>query len=166
MPHLSALLRTAARLCRNDATAEDVVQETMLQAWNSFGQFQPGTNCKAWLFTILLNLWTRRQQRASSRLEVVGLDDQMEARAGGGLSEDQVMASEVLTAVDRLPDDQRTVLLLSAVEGFTLREIGTMLELPIGTVTSRIGRARVAVREALCMPRPSSATGKKDSYAM
>jgi len=139
----------------------------MLQAWNAFDQFQPGTNCKAWLFTILLNLWSRRQKKTSSRLEVVGLEDQREARASGGLSEEQVMASEVLAAVDRLPDDQRTVLLLSAVEGFTLQEIATMLAIPVGTVTSRIGRARVAVREALCMPpRPSKTRGEKDSYAM
>ena len=167
MPHLRALLRTAARICRDTAMAEDLVQETLLRAWSRLDQFQVGTNCKAWLFTILLHLWGRRREKASSRLEVVGLDPREETRAPSASLEEHVMANEVLGAVDGLAEDQRAALLLSAVEGFSVNEIAEMLAVPAGTVMSRLGRARSALRASLNLrPQPCASGGEKGSYAM
>jgi RNA polymerase sigma-70 factor (ECF subfamily) len=144
MPNTGALLRTAVRISRSRSEAEDLVQETMLQAWRNFSQFEPGTNCKAWLFTIMLNLATRRRQRERpesdlSELELHAHDDPDQA----------AQAREVLAAVDRLPAEQRLVLMLATVEGFTLQEVAQMLDVPPGTANSRLGRARAALRESL-----------------
>jgi RNA polymerase sigma-70 factor (ECF subfamily) len=152
MPHTHALLRTAARLAGDRSGAEDLVQETLLRAWTSFDQFQAGTNCKAWLFTILMHLWSRRSQQAASRPEDLRFDEAYE-HAVSATSEDRMIAVEVLTAVDRLVADQRCVLLLSVVEGFAMKEIANMLSIPVGTVMSRLGRARAALRQSL---RPGS----------
>src|SRR5258707_14865950 len=108
MPNTGALLRTAVRISRNRAEAEDLVQETMLRAWRSFAQFEPGSNCKAWLFTIMLNLARRVRQRERghsdlSELELHSHDDPGQA----------ALAREVLAAVDRLPAEQRLVLMLA-----------------------------------------------------
>jgi len=144
MPNTGALLRTAVRISRTRAEAEDLVQETMLQAWRNFSQFEPGTNCKAWLFTIMLHLSqrVRHGQHAEtdlSELELHSNDDPGQA----------ALAREVLAAVDRLPAEQRLVLMLATIEGFTLLEVAEMLELPAGTVNSRLGRARATLREDL-----------------
>jgi RNA polymerase sigma-70 factor (ECF subfamily) len=120
----------------------------MLRAWSSFDQFTPGTNCKAWLFTILLRLWGRRSKQATSRGEVA-LDGEAYEHAVAATSEDRMIAAEVLAAVDRLAEEQRTVLLLSVVEGFAMKEIAEMLSIPMGTAMSRMARARAALRESL-----------------
>ena len=152
MPQTHALLRTAARLCGERATAEDLVQEAMLNAWKNWNQFEPGTNCKAWLFTILLRLWSRRRQQSAARPELLVYDEAYE-HAVAATSEDRMIATEVWAAVDRLVDEQRSVLLLSVVEGFAVKEIAAMLSIPQGTVMSRLSRARAALRQSL---RPGS----------
>lgn len=152
MPHTHALLRTAGRLCGDRAAAEDLVQEAMLSAWKNFEQFEPGTNCKAWLFTIMLRLWGRQQQRFAGRPELLVYDEAYE-HGVAATSEDRMIAAEVLTAVDRLAHEQRSVLLLSVVEGFAVKEIAAMLSIPMGTVMSRLSRARAALRQSL---RPGS----------
>ncbi len=152
MPHTHALLRTAARLCADRTAAEDLVQEAMLNAWKHFDNFEPGTNCKAWLFTILFRLWSRRRQQAAARPELLVYGEPYE-QAVAATSEDRMIAAEVLAAVDRLADEQRAVLLLSVVEGFAVKEIAAMLSIPLGTVMSRLSRARASLRESL---RPGS----------
>jgi len=155
MPHVRSLLRTAMRLCRRRESAEDLVQETMLRAWKAFDQFQPETNCKAWLFAILMNLWNEEHRRPWARHEASSPEefefDQQPALAC--TSDERVFMQEVLICVDRLPEEQRCVLLLSVVEGLALREIAEILKIPIGTVMSRLGRARAALREFL-RPNP------------
>jgi RNA polymerase sigma-70 factor (ECF subfamily) len=145
--HADALLRMARRLLRNDSLAEDAVQETLLSAWRAFHQFQRDTNCKAWLFRILLNGISKNGQRA---VPLVGLPL--------GKSLDNIMAirqpfesmaySEAIAAIDALPEERRIVFLL-AVEGFACKEIGSMLAIPIGTVMSRLSRCRAELRKAL-----------------
>jgi RNA polymerase sigma-70 factor (ECF subfamily) len=152
MPHTHALLRTAARLCGERSAAEDLVQEAMLNAWKHFDQFDAGTNCKAWLFTILLRLWSRRRQQSAARPELLVYDEAYE-HGVSATSEDRMIAAEVLAAVDRLAAEQRSVLLLSVVEGFAVKEISAMLSIPLGTVMSRLSRARTALRQSL---RPGS----------
>lgn len=150
MPHVRALVRTAARLCRNLETAEDLVQETMLRAWKSFEQYRPQTNCKAWLFAILLNLWSEQRRRRWVRDEMTAQDESLlEEQAVPAKSDDQVFLHEVLACIDNLPEDQRCVLLLSVVEGLAVREIAEILKVPMGTVMSRLGRARAVLRQCL-----------------
>ncbi len=143
--HVRALLRTAVRLTRDPFTAEDLVQDTVLRAWKSFAKFEPGTNCRAWLFKIMLNAW--KSTGRAEEIEELPADGGVDARGLDGAS--RVLMHEVVSAVDRLPEEQRLVLLLSAVEGFTSKEIAEMLEIPMGTVMSRIARGRAAVRKVL-----------------
>jgi RNA polymerase sigma-70 factor, ECF subfamily len=138
MPHLAALLRVARRLTFDPASAEDLVQETMLLAWHGFHNFQPGTNARAWLFRILFNAFHAAARKPAAA--AIG-PASMNAR-----QQDTVEISEALEA---LPIEQRTVLLMCVVEGFTCREAAEILDLPIGTVMSRLSRARQELRSSL-----------------
>jgi RNA polymerase sigma-70 factor (ECF subfamily) len=141
MPHLAALLRVARRLTFDNAAAEDLVQETMLLAWRGFHQFQPGTNARAWLFRILFNAFYgegRKSQRASGPLPSSTVVDSR-------LQE----AAEISEALQTLSLEHRTVVLLAVVEGFTCQEIAGILNVPIGTVMSRLSRARQELRNSL-----------------
>ena len=144
LPHAPSLLRFGLRLAGDVSQAEDLVQETLLLAWRGFGRFEAGSNVRAWLFRILLNV-VRQQRRKSqsSRAFAPSARAVPETRPPGDES------VEVRQAFDRLGGDQRTVLLLAAVEGFTCREISEILGVPIGTVMSRLSRAREAMRELL-----------------
>ncbi|HWE52804.1 MAG TPA: sigma-70 family RNA polymerase sigma factor [Bryobacteraceae bacterium] len=144
MPHAPSLLRVARRMSSSAAAAEDLVQETLLSAWRGFHQFQPESNIRAWLFRILLNnsYAHGRKLRATppttplvsgSRIVLPVLDDAM----------------EVSRALQSLELDHRTVLLLGVVEGFTCREMAEILNVPIGTIMSRLSRARQAMRTRL-----------------
>jgi RNA polymerase sigma-70 factor, ECF subfamily len=150
MPHSRSLLRVARRLASDSATAEDLVQETLLRGWRSFNQFEQGTNARAWLFRILFNAFYAlgRQARSSPilvPLEVPGHES--EPQRGTVFS--ALDAAEVNHALDELSAEHRTVLLLAVVEGFTCREIAEILSLPLGTVMSRISRGRQALRDRL-----------------
>jgi RNA polymerase sigma-70 factor (ECF subfamily) len=139
LPHLRSLLRFARRLSHSVPAAEDLVQETYLQAWRAFGRFEAGTNVRAWLYRILLNTHLQHGRRQKEGPVEVRREDALLQRL------------ELLQALDRLPEDHRTVLLLGAVEGFTCREIAEILSLPIGTVMSRLSRARQSMRAMLTL---------------
>jgi RNA polymerase sigma-70 factor (ECF subfamily) len=139
MPHLAALLRVARRLTPEPASAEDLVQETMLLAWRGFSGFQSGTNARAWLFRIMFNVFhgqVRRELRSP----------EFSSREVRPMFQEAVEIAEALQALSL---EQRTVLLLCVVEGFTCREAAGILDLPIGTVMSRLSRARQELRESL-----------------
>jgi len=142
LPQTRNLLRFARRLTSDSAAAEDLVQETLMRAWRGFDQFRGGTNARAWLFRILLN--TFYGQGRKGHLTLVPLGDTDRAGAYGGNS-----SFEITDALAKLPVDQRTVLMLGAVEGFTCREMAEMLHIPMGTVMSRLSRARQAMRSQL-----------------
>jgi RNA polymerase sigma-70 factor, ECF subfamily len=144
MPHARGLLRFALRLTRDASSAEDLVQETLLLAWRGFGQFQAGTNVRAWLFRILINAFHADGRKARSARAALEFTSEIRATAPSS-----VEFLEVTQALDRLGIDQRTVLLLAVVEGFTCREIAEILAAPIGTVMSRLSRARETMREML-----------------
>lgn len=155
MPHSRSLLRVARRLTSDPATAEDLVQETYLRAWRSFDQFQTGTNIRAWLFRILFNAFYAQGRQISAGPILVSLDApgvEPEPRRAAGLS--FVEAAEVTAALDALSAEHRTVILLAVVEGFTCREMAQILELPIGTVMSRLSRGRQAMRDRLVVAAP------------
>ena len=155
LPHSRSLLRVAFRLTFDSSVAEDLVQETFLLAWRGFHQFQRGTNVRAWLFRILFNAHYGRGRKLRSTPSVISLDapdgDAVHAFSAGLSSAE---AAEVSQALGRVSQEHRTVLLLGVVEGFTCQEISGILSVPIGTVMSRLSRARQALREQLAPVTP------------
>ena len=147
--HLRALLRAALRLARDAAVAEDLVQDAMLRAWRHFDRFQPGTNCKAWLFRIMLNCWTTRNQQIRREAIQFFPEQYAENAAGERRPPTRFTADEIQNSIDLLNEEYRTVLLLFAVEGFSCKEIAEILTIPIGTVMSRLSRARALVKTDL-----------------
>jgi len=148
--HLTEILRAAQRLTRRTAEAEDLAQEVFLQAWKSFDRFERGTNCRAWLYKIL---WNVHQQRLRKRVPVP-LGAEGEARMAQTLVAEettptQIADEEVLAALEALTPEHREIVLLSDVEEFTYKEIAAILRIPIGTVMSRLSRARGALRGRL-----------------
>jgi len=161
MPEAPRLLRFAARLTRDTPAAADLVQETLLKAWRSFHQFRDGTNARAWLFRILINAFYGEGRKARGAPSTAPLEDQFPAGAGSAMIE----RLEINQALDSLPLEHRTVLLLGVVEGFTCREVSEILSVPIGTVMSRLSRARQSLCEKLAPERSvaAAARGHKDN---
>jgi len=164
MPLMSSLYSGALRMTRNAADAEDLVQETYLRAYRGFGGFQEGTNLKAWLYRILTNTYInayRAKQRRPEESELDEVEDLYLYRRMGGLeaaragrsAEDELMdtfsEAEVKAAIEALPENFRMVVLLADVEGFAYKEIAEILDIPIGTVMSRLHRGRKALQKAL-----------------
>ena len=144
MPHARELLRFAWRLTRERSRAEDLVQETLLFAWRGFHQFERGSNARAWLFRILVNAFRAQNRKGRSSVPTLALTPEVPAASGS-----DVEFLEVTQALERLGPDQKTVLLLAVMEGFTCREIAEILGVPMGTVMSRLSRARETMRESL-----------------
>jgi RNA polymerase sigma-70 factor (ECF subfamily) len=148
LPHLRALYGTACRLTRSREDAEDLVQETYLRAMRSFDRYTPGTNARAWLFTILHRARVdalRRQGRTPTTVE-------LEADGPGAPAvQDPALAplGGLERALQELPESLRSAVLLRDVEGFSYREIADILEVPLGTVMSRLHRGRAALRQSL-----------------
>ena len=164
MQHMSSLYTAALRMTRNAADAEDLVQETYLKAYRGFGSFQQGTNLKAWLYRILTNTYINAYRAKKRRPEENDLDDVedlylyrrlggLEAAAAGRSAEDEVLEQitegEVKAALEALPEQFRMAVLLADVEGFSYKEIAEILDVPIGTVMSRLHRGRKALQKAL-----------------
>ena len=157
LPHLDALYRVALRLTGDPTQAEDLVQDTMLKAYRSWRQYRPGTNAKGWLLTILRNTFINDYRRR--KLEPVAMDlEAVEPHAIYRAVEDvdpegtffsQIVDEKVLEAVDALPPEFREVLVLSDIEGMSYAEIAETLEIPVGTVKSRLFRARRLLQAAL-----------------
>jgi RNA polymerase sigma-70 factor (ECF subfamily) len=146
MPHSANLLRVARRLTFDPVLAEDLTQEALLRAWRSFEQFQAGTNIRAWLFRILFNVYHTHGRAAAARPVLLPLpSDALVA----GPERERTDAEEVMSAFEKLSDEQRAILSLVVIEGFTCRECATILSLPIGTVMSRLSRARQALSALL-----------------
>ena len=164
MPFMDQLYGAARRMTRNDANAEDLVQETYLRAYKGFDRFTEGTNLRAWLFRILTNLYINEYRRRRRRPAEVDLGDTdtlyMYRGLGAGTdarrsrsAEDELLDSmtsaEVRDAIESLPDSYRMAVLLADVEGFAYKEIAEILDVPIGTVMSRLHRGRKRLRETL-----------------
>lgn len=142
------LFRVALRLCRDRAKAEDLVQETFLQAWRSFHRFELGTNLRAWLYKIMFNVYYSGQRR--ERLQLVPAEETIaETIAYDPPTPQQLTEEEVLTALERLPRDFQIPIVLADVEELSYREIADVMEIPIGTVMSRLHRGRKLLRTEL-----------------
>lgn len=158
MPHLKDLYRTAVRLTRDQTTAEDIVQEVFLQAWKSFESYERGTNCRAWLYQILFFKISHHRRALAVQSKFFQSDDEEgtffnHAAAPEAVSQD-LTDEEIIAAVDALPAKFRAVVLLADVEEFDYKEVAQILQIPIGTVMSRLSRARQNLRESLAPVAP------------
>jgi len=148
--HLAELLRVAIRVSGDRAAGEDLVQETYLQAWRSFDRFEPGTNCRAWLYKILFYVHWQRRRKITREPRLLELDDTVESTLRfDPPTPDGLTAGAVKAAFDRLPEPYRTVVMLTDVEELTYREAASALGVPIGTVMSRVSRGRRLLRQEL-----------------
>lgn len=160
LPNIDALHTFAYHLAFNEDDAKDLVQETFLKAYRALDSYESGTNAKAWLFKILKNAYInqyRKKARRPTRVDYedyIGYQDREEDTSVEymDLREeifDNLMGDEVTTAVNALPVNFRAVILLCDVEGFTYEEISKIVDIPIGTVRSRLHRARNMLKEKL-----------------
>jgi RNA polymerase sigma-70 factor (ECF subfamily) len=164
MPLMDGLYGAALRMTRNPSDAEDLVQETYLKAYRAFHSFQEGTNLKAWLYRILTNTYIntyRAKKRRPDETDLEEVEDLYLYRRLGGLegatagrsAEDELLDhltdSEVKDALEALPEQFRMAVLLADVEGFAYKEIAEILDIPIGTVMSRLHRGRKAMQKQL-----------------
>src|SRR3954468_22018000 len=164
MEFMPSLYTAALRMTRNPADAEDLVQETYLKAYRGFGGFEQGTNLKAWLYRILTNTFInsyRSKQRRPDETELDEAEDLYLYRRLGGLeaasmgrsAEDELMDwftdAEVKTAMESLPEQFRIAVILADIEGFSYKEIAEILDIPIGTVMSRLHRGRKSLQKQL-----------------
>lgn len=162
LPHVDALLRTALRMTRNQQSAEDLVQETLMRAYRNFHRYEQGTNIRAWMFKIMtyLSISQYRRQMSAPRTESldepspggmyrqardVGMSaEDVESRVLGQLGEEQIQ-----DAIDQLGPEIRMVVMLADVEGFAYKEIAEIMGIPVGTVMSRLHRGRRLLQAAL-----------------
>jgi RNA polymerase sigma-70 factor (ECF subfamily) len=163
LTYLNGLYATAWRLTRNPIEAEDLVQETYLKAFRSADNFEPGTNLKAWLFTILHNTYRNRRRDAGRdpvRLDGDAVDRAAELPGRADTPEElllrQTLDADLQAAFDSLPDVFREAVWLRDVEEFSYAEIAEMQGVPIGTVMSRIARGRRLLHDRLTAARASS----------
>ena len=164
MEHMPALYAAAMRMTRNKADAEDLVQETYLKAYRGFGGFTEGTNLKAWLYRILTNTYINIYRAKKRRPEETDVEDfeslylyhrlsASEGASAGRSAEEQVLdrftEAEVKDAIEALPEQFRMAVILGDVEGFSYKEMAEILDVPIGTVMSRLHRGRRALQKRL-----------------
>lgn len=159
LPHLEGVSRFALSLTRNEAEADDLVQETFLRAFKGWHTFVPGTDCRRWLFTICRNTFVRLRTRKQLPIDELGGDpDALPAAAGhaeavrlglGALFDRIEVRPAIEAAVARLPEPHHSILVLVDLEGLTYEEAAEVLEVPVGTVRSRLFRARRHVQDDL-----------------
>ncbi|MEX1038675.1 MAG: sigma-70 family RNA polymerase sigma factor [Acidimicrobiia bacterium] len=164
MQYSKQLYAAAMRMTRNPADAEDLVQETFLKAYRAYDSFTAGTNLKAWLYRILTNTYINKYRKAARRPDEVDLGDvedlymyrrigSEESAEASRTTEDRVLdglvESDIKRAVESLPENFRIPVLLADLEGLSYQEIADILEIPIGTVMSRLHRGRKAMQKTL-----------------
>jgi len=162
MPFVDALYNTAYRMTRNAEDAEDLVQETYLKAYKYYDKFQEGTNFKAWLFKIMKNTFInnyRKKQAAPPQSDFADIEESFESQVSEEVTRkvkdpeeeflEDVLDEDVQRALEELPEDYRMVVILADLEGFAYKEIADILEVPVGTVMSRLYRGRRRLEKAM-----------------
>lgn len=160
LPHLDALYNFALHLTNDHDDAEDLVQDTMVKAFRFFSSYEKGTNAKAWLYRILKNSFINRYRKVSKQPTQVDFDEvaafyetirseQSETTDMQELMYRELMGDEITIALEKLPEDFRTVVILCDIDGFTYEEIANMLDVPIGTIRSRLHRGRSLLKTLL-----------------
>jgi RNA polymerase sigma-70 factor (ECF subfamily) len=156
--HLDALYGLALRLSGGDEPrAEDLVQEAVLKAYRAWDRFEAGTNCRAWLMTILRNTFINQFRQQKTRPSPVEFEQVAERPSSDALYEadpegrifDRIIDDQVITAIDELPDEFRVAIVLSDLEGLSYQEVAELMGIPVGTVKSRLFRARKRLQERL-----------------
>jgi RNA polymerase sigma-70 factor, ECF subfamily len=154
---LPRLRRFACALTGDPEQGDDLVQETCLRALSRVEQWQPGTRLDSWMYRIAQNIWYDRVRANRVRGETVDIDAAVETLAGSdgrNVAESRLTLEAVSSAMLRLPPDQRALVALVCVEGFSYKEAADIAEVPIGTVMSRLARARRALHDMLNEPAP------------
>ena len=164
LPHLDAVYRFALRLSGSPDQADDLVQETFLRAYKSWGQYTRGTAAKSWLFTICRNVFLRRRERSQRHDEIVS---ENVGRSGPGPNSvnpvwvsvlgvdpegdffESIVDDQIVEAIQSLPEEYRTAVVLSDLEGLPYAEIAELMEVPVGTVKSRLFRGRRQLQQVL-----------------
>jgi RNA polymerase sigma-70 factor (ECF subfamily) len=151
MNHLDDLFRTARRLTMNQTDAEDLVQETFMQAWKSFEQYEVGTNCRAWLYKILFNKYDHYRRKKYTQAKYIQEADDFAFLNSVYTAPvpEHLTDAEVIAALERLPVHYRSVVILADVQEFDYKEVAQILEIPIGTVMSRLNRGRAQLKKSL-----------------
>ena len=162
LPHLNAVYDSALRLAGNEADAEDLTQTTFLKAFRFFDKFRLGTDCRAWLLTILKNTFINQYRRRTRGPVTIELDEekfpgvrdepQLSTTIESESGENELMSmldEEVEEALSNIGEESRKIVLLSSVDGFSYKEIAEIMGCPVGTVRSRLSRARRALRALL-----------------
>ncbi len=161
LPHMDALYRTALRLAKNQSDAEDLVQEAFAKAYRFWDKFELGSNCRAWLFKIMTNIFIneyRSKSRSPLQANIDDIDDNYlyGQLAGSEMTENpeqtlfsKLFDDDVKKAIENLPDDFRLVAVLSFLEGFSYQEIAEIADLQLGTVKSRLHRGRKLLQKQL-----------------
>lgn len=160
LPHLDALYNFALRLTTDPNDAEDLVQDTIVKAFRFFSSYEKGTNAKAWLFRILKNSYINSYRKKSSKPQEIDYDEvatfyetiRAERTETSDLEDKmfrELIDDDITNALDEIPEDFRTVVLLCDVEDFTYEEIANMLDVPIGTIRSRLHRGRNLLKAQL-----------------
>jgi len=153
VPHMDAVYNFALRMTGDEDDADDLVQETYMKAFRFFDKFESGTNCKAWLFRILKNSFIndyRKQTKEPNKVDYEDVQnfyeniksDEVESRHYELDAFSNLLDDDVSKAITELPEDFRTVIILNDIEGFTYEEIADFVDIPVGTVRSRLHRAR------------------------
>jgi len=161
LPHLDGLFAAALRLTKNPRDAEDLVQDAVLRAFRFFDKFERGTNIKAWLYKILTNTFINRYRRVSKERAIVederdSVQDRLVSRDAADQAEDperayfdRLLSDDVLRAIDSIPIDFRMAVILADLQDFSYKEIADILEVPVGTVMSRLFRGRRLLQKQL-----------------
>ncbi len=162
MPFVDSLYNTAYRMTRNVQDAEDLVQEAYLKAYKYYEKFEEGTNFKAWLFKIMKNTFInnyRKRQQAPPQSDFSEIEDAFESQVSEEVTRqikspeeellENVLDEDVQRALDTLPDDYRMAVILADLESFSYKEIAEILEVPVGTVMSRLYRGRKMLEQAM-----------------
>jgi RNA polymerase sigma-70 factor (ECF subfamily) len=161
LPHMEALYRTALRMTKNESDSEDLVQEAYVKAYRFWDRFEPGSNCRAWLFKIMTNIFINEYRSKARSPMSVNVDDLDDNFLFGQLVVDETIKNpeqelfsrifddDIKKAIESLPDDFRLVVVLSFLEGFSYQEIADIMDLQLGTVKSRLHRGRKLLQKAL-----------------
>lgn len=177
LPHLDALHSYALKLTNDPDEADDLVQDTMLKAYRFFDKFEKGTNCKAWLFQIMKNSFINNYRKSAKEPDKVDYEDvqnfyeniKAEEVNSSHFESDafhDILDDEIVNALSTLPDDFRTIVFLSDIEGYSYEEIASFLDCPIGTVRSRLHRARKMLYALLYTYAQNKGLVEYNSYKM
>ncbi len=173
MPELGALFRTALRMTRKREDAEDLVQETIVKSFAAFERFERGTNFRAWIFKILTNTFINNYYRVRERDKLPSLDEMEDENAFQpvfeGITPEEALLNtltreDITQAIEALPLEFRAVVILTLVEGFAYKETSEILDIPIGTVMSRLHRGRKLLQKMLCEYSSNKKTAAREIH--